>query len=396
MITNKLFAIFMLTLLALGFSPIAALANDDFAITDINYEDPVAPGSTASIEVELTNSHSTLDFEDVYVKAWLTDSFGERVTDKAVVGPIQIQQKSEKTLTLKLSIPADLEAGDYNLIVEADGIWEKASQRKTVRAENTIEVEQISDSLYISEIRTSNTKYFAGDNIDVAITVMNNGAEDQDDVSVTALIPELGISKSLKIFGTLFSGNSQIVYMNLPLPKDIDGGIYTLKATVANALTKYTTSTNIVVEEPIKVDTTNVERITIKLGDIDVATSKTFKLQVTNKDSEAKSYELVASGSDWATLAIDPVKFNLRPSQTQTISITLTATKAGQHATSILIAENGKTISAVTIEANAKAKAMPLTTAGLAIVVLAIILAALFVYFQFYRNSDKPAKHIYY
>ena len=132
----------------------------------------------------------------------------------------------------------------------------------------------------------------------------------------------------------------------------------------------------------------------VKLSDLDVNEAETFQLAISNKDLMTKSYEITAN-ADWATITASPIKFDLRPGQTQTVTITVTAAKAGQHSADIVVAENGKAISAVTIDANAKT---PLTSAGAAIAVLAIILAAIIVYFQFYKNGSNKAKaqHIYY
>ncbi len=398
---TKLFAILAIALFALstlGSVAFAATTTDEnIAITDVNYDDPVAPGATLAVGIELTNSHQTLDFEDMNVKAWLVDSFGDRVTDKVVAGPMQIQQDAEKTLVLNLQIPADLEPGDYKLIVEAGGIWEKASSRVTISSENTVEVEQNDDAFFIQDIRTSKAEYSAGDNVDVALTVMNNGFDDQDNVVVSVAIPELNIAKSLKIFGTVFAGNSQTVYMTFALPKDADGGIYTMTATAGNAVAKYSTSANLVLKKPIQIsssDTSNLKSTAVSMA-LDVGKSDSVQLAISNKDTVTKSYEISANGNDWATITASPIKFDLRPGQTQTVTITVTAEKAGAHTADIIVAENGKAISAVTIDANAKT---PLTSAGAAIAVLAIILAAIIVYFQFYKNGSNKAKaqHIYY
>ncbi len=396
----KLFAVFVIALFALGAFGAAYAASDEtqyIAITDVNYDDPIAPGATLAVEVELTNSHPAQDFEEVNVKAWLVDSFGDRITDKAVAGPMQIQQDSEKTLTLNIAVPSDVEPGDYKLIVEAEGIWEKGTHRETVKAENTVEIEQNDDAFFVQSIRTDKDNYYASDKVDAAVTVMNNGIEDQDNIVVSIAIPELGIEKSLKIFGTLFAGNSQTMYFTFDLPEDADGGIYTLTATAGNALAKASSSTDFEVKKPIVVDTsTNVKSTTVNLDDLDVNEAETFQLAISNKDLVTKSYEISAN-ADWATITASPAKFDLRPGQTQTVTISVTAEQSGEHTADVLILENGKAISSVEIDANAETQ---LTTIGAVIVALAFILAAIIVYTQFCRNGNSgskgTAKHIYY
>jgi uncharacterized membrane protein len=400
---TKLFAILVIALFALstfGSVAFAATTTDEkIAITDVNYEDPVAPGNTLPVEVQLSNKDTVKDFQEVQVKVWLVDSFGDRLTDKVAIGPMQIQQDSEKTVTLNLNIPADAQPGDYKLMVEASGVWEKGTARITITpaTEYKVEVQQNDDAFFIQDIRTSKAEYSAGDNVDVALTVMNNGVDDQDNVVVSVAIPELNVAKSLKIFGTLFAGNSQTVYMTFALPKDADGGIYTMTATAGNSVAKYSTSANLVLKKPIQIsslDTSSLKNTNVEMT-LDVGKSDSVQLAISNKDTVTKSYEITSSQNDWATITASPAKFDLRPGQTQAVKITVTADKAGQHSADIIVAENGKAISAVTIDANAKT---PLTSAGAAIAVLAIILAAIIVYFQFYKNGSNKAKaqHIYY
>ncbi len=397
----KLFAVFVIALFALGAFGAAYAASDEtqyFAITDVDYDDPIAPGATLAVEIELTNSHQTQDFEDVNIKAWLVDGFGDRVTDKAIAGPMQIQQDSEKTLTLNLAVPSDVEPGDYKLIIEAEGIWEKGTHRETVRAENTVEIEQNDDAFFVQSIRTDKENYYASDNVDAAVTVMNNGVEDQENVVVSIAIPELGVEKSLKIFGTLFAGNSQTMYFTFDLPEDADGGIYTLTATAGNALAKASSSVNLVVKEPIEISSdVKVTGESVDLGEIEVGETEEIQVAVSNKDSVSKSFEIKTDGNDWATITATPTKFDLRPGQTQTVKVSIDAEETGEHTATIYIFENGKAISSVEIDANARTQ---LTTIGAVIVALAFILAAAIVYTQFYRNGNSgskgTAKHIYY
>lgn len=395
----KVFATFVIALFALGAFGAAYAASDEtqkyIAITDVNYDDPVAPGTTLNVEIELTNSHQIQDFEDVNVKAWLINSFGDRITDKVVAGTMQIQQDSEKTITLKINVPEDLEPGEYTLKVEADGIWEKGTQRETVTAENTVEVEQNDDALFVKTVKTAETDYKAGDTVDVAVTVVNNGVDDQDNVVVSIAVPEFDIQKSLKIFGTLFAGNSQTMYFTFDMPEDADGGIYTMTATAGNAIAKSSTSDNLIVKDTIEAGSANVKSSDVNLGDITVGKTKEMQITVSNKDSATKSYAITASGNDWAEITATPSKFDLRPGQTQTVTIGITAEETGKNTAEIYVFENGAAISSIDIEANAGTS---MTIIGAAIVGLIIILALAVVYFQYYRNGNgsSKAKHIYY
>jgi hypothetical protein len=235
--------------------------------------------------------------------------------------------------------------------------------------------------------------------LDAAVTVMNNGVEDQDNVVVSVAVPELGIEKSLKIFGTLFAGNSQTMYFTFDLPEDADSGIYTLTATVGNSLAKESSSVNLVIKAPIEVvsDTSAVKGATVKLDDLDVNEVETFQIAISNKDSVTKNYEIKADGNDWADINAEPVKFELKPGQTQKVTISVEPKEAGKNTAEIYVFENGKAISSVEIEANAESQ---LTTIGAVIIALAFILAAAIVYTQFYRNGNNGSKgkaqHVYF
>jgi hypothetical protein len=397
MIATKLFTVLAILLLV---APIAAFAAEDskaseFTIDHIDYEDNVAPGTSIPVEMTLANSDPTLNIENIEVKAWLENKFGERVSDKAVASGLIVQQNSDRDLKLTLEVPADVAAGDYTIVIQASGRFESpfsvAGEKVTVEARKTLEVEGMDDSVYVADVRLSKTQYKAGDTVDVAVTVMNNGKDDLANVAIAIAVPEFDVLKSAKLFGDLYSGTEQTVYFTFNLPKDASG-IYTLKATASNDLAKNTANINLVVEVPAKVDTAKTPTSTIT-KDLKFGQTGVLQLNIANKGTETKTYA-VAVVSDNIKATVTPATFSLAPAQSRTVSVEMTPEVTGAQTATITVTENGNAISQMTVNADVTQGLSGL--AGL-FVGLAIIGAAIVAFMQYNKNGNgKTAKTLYY
>ena len=391
MTAAKIFALLATLLLVAPFAAFAAEDTGKFVISDVDYNDPVAPGDAVEVTVTLANSDAKYDVEDLEVTAWIQDQFGDKVSDKAIVSGLQVQQGSDRDLTLNLEVPADAEAGDYTLIVKADGRWENIKSRVSAESvDNIIEVEQFDDAFYVSDITLSKTQYKAGDTVDVAVTVMNNGQEDQDAVAVAIAVPEFNILKSLKMFGTMYAGTEQTVYFTFALPKDATG-IYTLKATASNDLAKDTSNVNIVIEAAPKIDAAKTVVTTVS-KELRVGEKTDLQLSVANKGTETKAY-IVSVYAEGINGVVDPASFSLAPGQAKTVDVELTALKAGTQAADITVTENGAVVSKVIVTSEV---AQGMTDVAALFLALAVILALVVVYTQYKGGNGRTEKALYY
>ncbi|MEM2874258.1 MAG: hypothetical protein QW063_02335 [Candidatus Nanoarchaeia archaeon] len=387
---TKLFALLATLLLIAPLGAFTATATDGkFTITDVDYEDPVAPGTSVAVTVTLENTDAKYDVEDIVVKVWIENQFNERITEKALVSGLQVQQNDERDLTLTVQVPEDAEEGDYTLVVTANGRWEKTGEQVSARYEDAIEIERNDDALFISKIELFKEKYKAAEAVDVAVTVYNNGNEDQNDVIVAISVPELGIQKSIKLFGTFFAGTEQTVYFTFKLPENIDAGIYTIKATVSNALAKYSTSINLFVESAAKIDTNKISTSTIS-KELKVNEDLELQLKVANGATESKDYFVSVKSTDGLVCEVTPNSFTLKPGESKLVNVLLVAKAAGEQTAKITINENGNVISVAEVEVNVKEA---LSGIAALFLFLVLILVGVVIYLQY---KGKQQKMLYY
>jgi DNA-binding transcriptional regulator YhcF (GntR family) len=104
---------------------------------------------------------------------------------------------------------------------------EETTTKVSAYWEGIVEVEQNEDSLAIIDTQLSTDRVSAGDPVDAAVTVLNNGLTDEENVKVRV---SLGTSEASVAIPMLQEGQEQTVYMTLQLPKDLPTGIQTIKA----------------------------------------------------------------------------------------------------------------------------------------------------------------------
>jgi uncharacterized membrane protein len=384
---NKLGVAIALLLSAFLLAPSAVLADENFKITEVDFDEPAVAGSVVDVIVTLENFDAKLDVEKLEVKAWVEDQFGDRVTEKVMAGPLQVQQADERDVSVAVTLPYDLEEGDYTLVVSAEGRWEKTNERTSDRQEIVFEVEHLEDSLFVKEIRLSKEQFNAADNVDVAVTVANNGQDDQDNVRVSIAVAELGIRKEITLFGTLFADTTQDVYFTFKLPESAEG-IMSLKATASSAVSTDVESTNLIVKSLTKLDLNSLPTAIVQKEMI-AGQSETIQLSVTNRHDELKSY-IVVSDASW----IMPVQksFDLVPGESATVTVELAPTTAGMQQGNIVVSEDEQPVSVVTVKANVASNTM--SDIALLIMALIIIVAAVAAYISLKKGPK--AETLYY
>jgi|GEM_PF-3254376 len=404
---KKLFAIVIAMLLAVTAVPALAAGMLDegiitveeqgtFFIEDVDFEDPVNPGSTLSVEVVLRNTETLYRVEDVELKAWLTDAAsGERVTDKALVAGFPVNKDSDTTKTVKITIPSDLAEGSYNVQIEASGRWDGTGpndgRKVTTSATQVIEVEQLDDSLFVSELRFTKDTYKSGETVDAAVTVMNNGKEDLDRVQVTISVPQLDIVKTLTLFGTLFAGAEQTVYFTFQLPEDASG-IFNVKATASNTLATSTVSKVLVVSDAAAtIDTSKMSNAQIS-KELVVGKEEIISMQVSNKGTVTKQYSVSASAESGLNVMVEPKSFSLAPGASRTVLVHVTALETGTSSAAVNVVEGNTAVAELTINTETT-QGFTQNTGLFLLAVLAIV--GIVLYMQ-YKNPQAEKKTLYY
>ena len=389
---KKLFVFLMIALL--GAAPVAATGITNFAITDVDYEDNVAPGATMPVTVTLENLDITKDFEDITIKAWLVDSYGDMVGDKYKTTIVQVHQDSEKDVTFDLAIPTDAEDGKYTLKVTVEGKLEKTYSKLTTEWSGIVEVEQTEDSMAITDMQLSTDTAAAGDAVDVAITVLNNGLSDEENVKVRTTI---GGAESSLVIPLLKEAEEQTLYLTLQLPKDMPVGIQTIKAQAYNALASATATRDIVLEAvKIQQTATAPAQASFPVQTIKAGAASIFTLQITNNGAEPKTYNFAVGGvQDWASNArADPATVALGAGETASVQVYLIPTVGGEHTFALFVKDGASTVATQLVKVNVTGAPVQAEGSAAACIVLAAIV--LLVIFAYFKGNNGGKKHTLY
>ena len=146
-------------------------------VADNDYEDEVSPGDTIVLELELENGNNV--YNDVSLEAYLRDSNGLRVSEVQETSDFNLVAEEEETVTMQFEVEEDLEEGTYEIYVVG------TSDEGTLFEETySVAVEREENSLVVTDLRVSNGAT-AGETVDVAVTILNNGQTDEDNVLVS-------------------------------------------------------------------------------------------------------------------------------------------------------------------------------------------------------------------
>jgi len=396
--TKKLFALMIVALM--GIVPVAA-ADAKFLVSDVDFDDRVAPGSTVPVTVTLENIDLSKDVEDITVKLWLEDSDGKLVGERYKTHVVQVQQDNEKDVKLSIVIPRSAEEGEYTLYASAEGEWEKGGKVSSEWS-GEFEVELEDDSVAITDVQLSTSSATAGDSIDAAVSVLNNGNDDQTNVKVRVSI---GDAESSILIPTLAEGEEQIVYMTLQMPKDLDAGIQTIKIQAYNGIVSSTATKDIVVEAVTIQTQTQPTETTFPVQTIANGKASVFGMQIVNNNGAPATYSFALGGLiDWASnTRVDPTSVTLAAGESTVIQVHLIPTASGEHAFALFVKQDGSTIATQIVKVNVEGatavteepSALSGESVGLAIIA-AIVLIALAVYYRDNTNGSKKRETLYY
>jgi uncharacterized membrane protein len=208
-------------------------------VEDYEYENEVSPGDTLVLELELENDNNTYD--DVVIEAYLVDSpiNGKRVSEIQESNEFNLGVEEEETITMEFDIEEDLDEGTYYIYVVG------TSQGRTLfekTDEYNFDVEREENSLVVTDLRVSNTA--AGETVDVAVTILNNGQTDEDNVLVSLSVAGQTVTSD---YFTVEEDEELVRYFTLTLPSGASGNELVTVA-VANEDVSVSSSTTVNVE----------------------------------------------------------------------------------------------------------------------------------------------------
>ncbi len=389
----KIVAALLASLLLLA--PAFAAGQPALAFSEVDFEDTVAPGSSVAVSFVLS---AGMDVKDIKITGQLAgekDSRAELRVSKMLSG-------NERELKLMVGVPNDLREGTYKLTLNAEG-----RANGIVRAQQfagNLVVEQKDHSLYFKSVQISSASVTAGDSIDVAVRLVNNGRNAEDSLKIKAELPEIGASQTIRVTDTLMQEDDRTIYMTLKVPRDADSGLYMLKVTASNADVSATTSGLVEVQEFVSASQATGRQAPSAVSvQIPMGKGAVVSLAVSNNADSQRTFNLQLGGTaDWASAArVDPTTVTLGAGESKTAFVYLLPSAVGEHSFTLFLKDGATTVSAVPVDVRVSGAA-PVVSGlpdneqlGLVFVIVVVVLAVVAALWATRKNSGK-GQQVYY
>ncbi len=397
--TNNLLKFFAALLMGLVLlAPAVATTQPALSISGVDFEDTVAPGDSVAVSFTLS---AGADVKDITVTGQIA---GEK-DSKAEVAVSKISSGNDRDLKLTVSVPNDLREGTYKLTLDAEG---KASGR--VRAQQfagSLIVEQKDNSVYFKSVQISSSSVIAGDSIDFAVRLINNGKNAEDGLKLKAEIPELGASQIIRITDALMQEDDKTFYMTLNVPRASESGLYTLKVTAGNADVSATTLGLVDVQKfVVPVQKPSAQALTPVQVQVPMGKGSVVSLSVSNNADTQKTFNLQLGGTaDWASAArVDPTTVTLGAGESKSVFVYLLPSDAGEHSFTMFVKDGATTVSAVPVDVNVAGTAVQPSVGsmtdreqlGFVFVVVVVLLAVIAAFWSTTRRDGGKGQQVYY
>ncbi len=210
---------------------------------DGELEDEYNPGDTVTIELELENEEcGGSTWSDVEFEAWLEDSNG-RVSSVENTAEFNLGDEEEETLRFSFNLEDDADAEEsYQVVVRATA--DEAAEYLWMSANNefSFDVEREEHSILITDVQYD-TNAQAGETVDVAVTMLNNGEGDEENVQVSLSVA--GAAQTSSYF-TIEEDEEVVRYFTLTVPTGASGEeLLVVRAANADASDSYSGSISV-------------------------------------------------------------------------------------------------------------------------------------------------------
>ena len=194
------------------------------------------PQSSVDFKIKTRNLFSTscdLIIRDVVVKVTIEGiDDGEDLEDES--SEFDLRPQSDKTITLKnFDLPLNVEDGDYNVIIEAEGVDENGiTQRDELNA--VLVVEKDKHDLRFTKLTVNKANINCNEGFSLNYQIINLGREDEEKSYVEITSDELGINSFQRDIsiqsGT--EGNTYSRIVPLKITNNVEDGAYPLTVNV--------------------------------------------------------------------------------------------------------------------------------------------------------------------
>ena len=333
-------------------------------ITEIDLEeDELTFGDEIEFEIEFENAGNDV-VEDAYFEVALYDG------DDKVEGWIESEDDNIRIdeeddditfdhddLRTTLIVPSseDLDVEDVltlTLKVRVYGDYQGDNQHLLDIETATFEVEKEEDHLSISAISIEQQ----GNVLYTAITVENDGEDNQEDVRAQISINDLEVKQtSNKV--SVYEDDDTTIYVPVVLPA-LTSGEYDIKVTVYNDDVSVS-ETREDVELTGIVATQTQPEATLIIG-VDTAAKTVsengavYAMTFTNNGAEARTFSLETAGAEWGQTSANPATVVVGPGTSEIASI-FVAPNAGEQGTrqfTVFIKEGAQIVKSVSLTAN--------------------------------------------
>lgn len=151
------------------------------------------PGDGVEFRVELKNNYTSaenLEIEDISVEVTIEGiDDGDDLDDEAK--EFDLKAGSDKRVTIKFDVPIEVEEGSFNVKIEAEGRDENGT-RQSALMKLKLEVEKENHMLKITKKTLTPAEIACNrKNVQLGVTVINIGNEDEEDITFHVLSPDL-------------------------------------------------------------------------------------------------------------------------------------------------------------------------------------------------------------
>ncbi len=358
-----------LMLLSLVISPAVFAASPDYDIQTVRVNNMDLAGATLNVErgdvlnlEVLINGINNVD--DVRVRAEIDGYEHGDIEDRTALFDIEAGRLYKKTLNLV--IPNDIDASEtYTLRVTV------TDDDNNEEFNVSLNVDEQRHNLGIFDVLVSpGGKAIAGRPLFVTARIENLGDMKEENVKVTASIPELGVSTSGYIDELITEAqedsgtsdddeeNSQSIDLTLRIPDDAESGNYNVKIDVefnrGNDLVS--TSETVSIEGVEKKESNAIVSIDSTSKDVRSNAETSYKLMIANIGNERAVYSVEADGEDlWGNARVEPSFITVDPDSSAEVKVYLSAKKdasAGSHSFVVKVNEGKTLVQEMSLNAN--------------------------------------------
>jgi hypothetical protein len=337
-------------------------------------ETTLNPGDTVVVDIDLENGAT--DYDEVTVEAKIIDSNNERIGDKVEVTVGHLEADYDETMTLSMELPSDLDTGAYTVEISVTGDVESGAVVYTNAQLDTatlnFDVERHTHSLSIESVQhNSNTQ--SGDTYSVAVSVLNNGENYEENVVIT--VSMAGVTQTSTTFA-IDQDDEIVQYFNLNIPSDAQSSeVLTVLVNGEDSSARYADEVTVGASATVSSAglSASVDSVSKTIGE----DGATYMITLTNNDDSTRTVGVSAGGvQGWATATVTPATLTLAPGSSGIASVYINPASSaeGTNAFTVYVSEGNQVVSSVGLTATIDdaIDTMSMILAGIALVIVFI------------------------